>query len=68
MSPLVSIPPAPAALRAAALEELRGTLEAIRCSAWLVARGRVTERELRLLVAVEMAAERAERAVQRLAN
>jgi len=54
------------ALRAAALTELRGLLEGIRCSAWLIARGRVTERELRLLVAIEMAAERAERALQRL--
>ncbi|MBI2074146.1 MAG: hypothetical protein HYW06_12120 [Gemmatimonadetes bacterium] len=68
MSPLVSLPPAPVALRAAALEELRGALEAIRCSAWLVARGQVTQRELRLVVAIDMAAERAERAVRRLSD
>jgi len=67
VSPLVSFPPASVALRAAALDELRGALEAIRCGAWLAARGRVTQRELRLLVAIDMAAERAERAVQRLA-
>ncbi len=66
MCPLVSPPPAPLALRAAALEELRGVLDGIRCGAWLVARGPITERELRLLVAIEMAAERGERALQRL--
>ncbi len=66
MRSLVSLPPSPVALRAAALEEVRGVLDAIRCSAWLVARGRITERERRLLIAIEMAAERAERALQRL--
>lgn len=66
MCPLVSLPPSAAALRAAALEELRGTLEVIRCSAWLAACGPIPERERCLLVAIEMAAERAEGAVQRL--
>ncbi|HLB37411.1 MAG TPA: hypothetical protein VJL31_12640 [Gemmatimonadales bacterium] len=66
MSPLVSVPPVHLALRAAALEELRGALEAIRCTSWLAARGCVTARELRLLVAIDMAAERAERAIERL--
>jgi hypothetical protein len=65
VSPLVSFPPA-SALRAAALEELRGTLEAIRCSAWLAAREDIPERQRRLLVAIDMAAERAEHAVRRL--
>jgi len=41
-------------------------LEAIRCSVRLAARGPIGERERRLLVAIEIAAERAERAVQRL--
>ncbi len=66
MCPRVSFPAPPLALRAAALEELRGTLEAIRCSAWLAARGTITERERRLLVAIDMAVERAEQAVRRL--
>ena len=66
VSPLVSLAPAPEALRAAAVEELRGMLEAIRCSVSLAARGPIGERERRLLVAIEIAAERAERAVQRL--
>lgn len=64
----MSIPPASVALRAAALDEVRGALEAIRCGAWLAARGPVRQRELRLLVAIDLAAERAERAVQRLAS
>lgn len=63
---MVSHPPGPTALRAAALEELRGVLEAIRCSAWLAIRGPLSERERRLLVAIDIAAERAERAVRRL--
>ena len=66
MSPWVSLPPSPLALRNAALEELRGMLDAIRCSVSLAARGPIGERERRLLVAIEIAAERAERAVQRL--
>jgi hypothetical protein len=66
MSPLVSLPPASLALRAAALEELRGTLEAIRCSTWLAAREDIPERQRRLLVVIDMAAERAEQAVRRL--
>jgi len=64
MSPVVSLPPASLALRAAALEELRGTLEAIRCSAWLAAREDGPERQRRLLVAIDMAAERAEQALR----
>lgn len=66
MSPRVSFPAPPIALRAAALEELRGMLEAIRCSAWLAARGPITERERRLLVAIDMAVERAQQAMRRL--
>jgi hypothetical protein len=66
VSPLVSFPPATLALRAAALEELRGTLEAIRCSAWLAALEDIPERQRRLLVAIDLAAERAEQAVRRL--
>jgi hypothetical protein len=66
MSPLVSLPPASLALRAAALDELRGTLEVIRCTAWLAAREALPERQRRLLVAIDMAAERAEGAARRL--
>lgn len=66
MDPRVSLAASPIALRAAALDELHGMLEAIRCSAWLAARGPITERERRLLVAIDMAVERAERAVRRL--
>ncbi len=66
MNPPLSFPAPPIALRAAALEELRGTLEVIRCCAWLAARGPITQRERRLLVAVDMAVERGQRAVQRL--
>lgn len=66
MSPRVSLPAPPIALRAAAREELLGMLDAIRCSAWLAARGPITERERRLLVAIDMAVERAEHAVHRL--
>ena len=66
MAPGVSFPSPPVALRAAALEDLRGTLDVIRCSAWLAARGPVTERERRLLVAIDMAVERAQRALRQL--
>jgi hypothetical protein len=41
-------------------------LEAIRCSAWLAARAPLSQRERRLLIAIDMAAERAQRAVRRL--
>lgn len=66
MNPRVSFPTPPMALRTAALEDLRGTLEVIRCSAWLAARGAITERERRLLVAIDMAVEQAQQAVRRL--
>jgi hypothetical protein len=66
VSPLVSPPPVAEALRAAALEELRGALEAIRCTSWLAARRCVSERDLRLLVAIDIAVERAQQALRRL--
>lgn len=66
MSPLVSLPPAAAALRAAALEELAGALEAIRCSVGLAALEGISERQRGLLVAMDLAVERAEHALRRL--
>jgi hypothetical protein len=60
------LPPARLALRAAALEELLGALEGIRCTTWLAVLEDMPERQRRLLVAIDMAAERAERAVLRL--
>jgi hypothetical protein len=54
------------ALRAAARTELLGLLEGVRLSAWLLARGPLPERDRRLLVAIDIATERAQRAVARL--
>lgn len=66
MSPWVTLPCASEAQRDAAWEDLRGTLEAIACLAGMIAAGGVTERERRLAAAVQFAAQRAERAVERL--
>ncbi len=66
MSAWVTLPSGSDARRDAALEELGGVLEAITCLARLIAAGPVTERERRLAAAVQLAAERAARAMRRL--
>jgi hypothetical protein len=68
MSPWVRLPSASDARHAAAVSDLRGTLEAIACLSRLIAAGPVTERERRLSAAIQLAVERAARATRHLAG